>query len=308
VVPVGWPVYRLAAEPSVCVRFDRHAVYLGQPSADQRCPGHAAGRTEAILVQPLLSHSDRAGAAIGQVLPAPSTAGAAPIHGSLMQRINPARSVVVTATWSRHPAVIERALGVSSLRAAAAGTRAHRAASAVTTAVRQARSPVKARVASIYTGLGFDACSTPSLSQMSAWGVSPYRAIGVYIGGTNMACSQANLTSNWVSQQSAAGWRLVPIYVGLQAPSNSCGCAAISPASATGEGDAAARDAMTQAQAIGLGPGNPIYFDMEAYAPGSGNSSAVLAFLAAWTAQLHASGYKSGIYSSDDSGIHDLVS
>ncbi len=51
-VPASWPVYDLAQDPAVCVRFDRHAVYLGTPSAAQRCPAHAAGRTEAILLQP----------------------------------------------------------------------------------------------------------------------------------------------------------------------------------------------------------------------------------------------------------------
>src|SRR5512143_1324666 len=59
VVPSGWPVYRLAEHPRVCVRFDRHAVYLGRPGRDQACPAHAAGRTEAILVEPLRS-ADRA--------------------------------------------------------------------------------------------------------------------------------------------------------------------------------------------------------------------------------------------------------
>ena len=28
-VPRAWPVYDLAADPTVCVRFNRHAVYLG---------------------------------------------------------------------------------------------------------------------------------------------------------------------------------------------------------------------------------------------------------------------------------------
>lgn len=52
-VPTGWPVYNLARDPFVCARFDRHAVYLGTPSFRQRCPAHAVGRTEAILVSPL---------------------------------------------------------------------------------------------------------------------------------------------------------------------------------------------------------------------------------------------------------------
>src|ERR1700734_3893834 len=51
-VPAGWPVYNLAADPSRCVLFSRHAVYLGQPGANQRCPVHAFGRTQALLIQP----------------------------------------------------------------------------------------------------------------------------------------------------------------------------------------------------------------------------------------------------------------
>src|SRR5205823_1548680 len=89
----------------------------------------------------------------------------------------------------------------------------------------------------VYTGTGFDVCATPSPSRMSAWS-SSYHAVGVYIGGTNMACSQPNLTASWVSQESAAGWHLIPIYVGLQAPQNDCGCAGISPSRASSQGQA----------------------------------------------------------------------
>jgi hypothetical protein len=129
----------------------------------------------------------------------------------------------------------------------------------------------------------------------------------VYIGGANMACSQPNLTSAWVSTETGAGWHLIPTYVGLQAPSNSCGCKAIVASKAQAEGTAAAADAVAHAQSIGIGPGNPIYFDMEAYPRGGSNSAAVLAFLSAWTAQLHADSYLSGVYSSGASGIGDLV-
>ncbi len=142
---------------------------------------------------------------------------------------------------------------------------------------------------------------------MSAWGSSSYRAVGIYIGGTNMACAQPNLTAAWVSRESAAGWHLIPTYVGLQAPGNSCGCSAIDPGRASAEGSAAATDAVAQARALGIGARNPIYFDMEAYPRGGTNTSAVLAFLAAWTSQLHADGYKSGVYSSGESGIRDLA-
>jgi len=158
-----------------------------------------------------------------------------------------------------------------------------------------------------FAGLGFDACSAPSAGAMNAWAGSPFRAVGVYIGGTNMACSQPNLTAPWVRAQTAAGWHLILTYVGLQAPGNSCGCAAIDPSQAGAQGRAAATDAVSRASSLGVGPGNPIYFDMEAYSRTSAVSSAVLSFLAAWTNRLHADGYQSGVYSSSGSGISDLA-
>ena len=50
-VPAGWPVYRLGRDPTQCVRYDRHAVYLGRPGADQQCPAHLVGRTTTISMQ-----------------------------------------------------------------------------------------------------------------------------------------------------------------------------------------------------------------------------------------------------------------
>jgi hypothetical protein len=310
VVPASWPVFRLAAHPATCVRFNRHAVYLGRPGAQQSCPVPAAGRTEAILVQPLGAHAS-------QALPA-TTATATAGGGAEAQIMDAAHSVLVTATWNRSPSLIRRALGVASLSSAIARAVRLRPRSAVagararvhSDAMSRATTPAPATPAGpgqIYTGLGFDACSTPSATTMTDWGSSPYRALGIYIGGANMACSQPNLSAAWVSQESAAGWHMIPIYVGLQSPSNSCGCAGIAPASASLQGTEAAQDAVADAQAIGMGGGNPLYFDMEAYNRTTTNTSAVLAFLEAWTTQLHASGYVSGVYSSDASGIADLV-
>src|SRR6202050_978444 len=51
-VPASWPVYNLAADPTRCVLFNQHAVYLGTPGTGQRCPARAYGRTGAVLVQP----------------------------------------------------------------------------------------------------------------------------------------------------------------------------------------------------------------------------------------------------------------
>jgi len=236
-VPAGWPVFRLAERPHMCVRLDRRAVYLGRPGSAQRCPAGAIGKRRAILVDP--EARDRA----------------------------------------------KRA-------------RASRAA------------PARISAASGYTGLGFDACSAPSRRSMSAWAASPYRAIGVYIGGVNRGCSQPNLTASWVAEQTATGWHLIPTYVGLQAPTSSCGsCAKLSAstATATTQGREAATDAVNQARIAGIGEGSPIYFDMESYSRTSSATNATLAFLAAWTARLHELGYVSGAYSSGASGIADLA-
>ena len=143
---------------------------------------------------------------------------------------------------------------------------------------------------------------------MAAWDDSPYRAIGVYIGGENRGCSQPNLTASWVSAQTDAGWHLIPTYVGLQAPTSSCSsCAKLTAARATAQGEEAAVDAVADATAVAIGPGSPIYFDMESYSRTSSASAATLAFLEAWTQKLHSLGYVSGVYSSSASGIADLA-
>ncbi|HEX6754047.1 MAG TPA: DUF1906 domain-containing protein [Solirubrobacterales bacterium] len=235
-VPAGWPVYRLAEHPRMCVRMDRRAVYLGHPGPSQSCPSQAIGRQRAILLDP--------GAGAG--------AGASAVGPPMAET------------------------------PAASGEE--------------------------YTGLGFDACAAPSSRAMAAWEGSPYRAVGVYIGGLNRACSQPNLTEEWVSEQVAEGWHLIPTYVGLQAPTSACtSCAKLSPTLASVQGIAAARDAVADAQAIGMGPGSPIYFDMEAYTRTSSATKATLTFLGAWTDQIHALGYTSGVYSSSASGIADLA-
>ncbi|HEX5610103.1 MAG TPA: DUF1906 domain-containing protein [Solirubrobacterales bacterium] len=237
-LPPSWPVYRLAQHPGMCVRLDRRAVYLGTPSAQQRCPADAAvGGRRAILVEPRSASDSRR-----PTLPTPP------------QKVATASS------------------------------------------------------GAVFTGLGFDACSTPTSRSMAAWEASPYRAVGVYIGGTNRACSQPSLTPAWVEEQTSNGWYLIPTYVGLQAPTSACSsCAKLNSAEATAQGAAAAVDAVAQASAIAMGPGSPIYFDMEAYSQTSSASAATLAFLEAWTEKLHSLGYISGVYSSSASGIEDIA-
>ena len=304
-VPASWPVYDLAKRPHACVRFDRHAVYLGSPGAEQRCPAQAVGRTEAILVEPQgasgaerLSPSVRApaGTARPQSLPSGSAS-----H-SLRVEV-PAAGVAVTATWRRRRDTVRRILEGAELRR-------HGTAPATKPGGAQ-RSAERSSVsrAAYRRGLGFDACTAPSKSAMSAWTSSPYSSVGIYIGGANRGCSQPNLTPSWVREVTSTGWALMPIYVGLQAPGSSCGsCATIRRSAAKDEGRAAARDAIAEANALGMGSGTPIYFDMEHYTRSSTNTRTALRFEAAWTARLHKGGYVSGVYSSASSGIRDLVS
>jgi hypothetical protein len=316
VVPAGWPVFDLSRAPATCVRFDRHAVYLGLPSARQLCPPHVAGRTEAILVEPSGSVAARDLSLSGGAL-APVVAGAPRAAGDELVRT--IGRVTVVATWAGAPQLIQRALGLSARLVPAYATLPMHASIARSSPTGGGSAgsgaptpgtptPSTPTAGQVYTGYGFDACSAPSEAELSAWSVSPFRAVGVYIGGANMACTQTNLTSTWVSDEAAAGWHMIPIYVGLQAPGNSCGCAAFTLAQAAGDGTAAALDAVSHAQALGLGTGNPIYLDLEAYTRTSRATQAALDFVGAWTAQLHASGYLSGVYSSDGSGIADLVS
>ena len=142
---------------------------------------------------------------------------------------------------------------------------------------------------------------------MNAWLSSPYRAVGVYIGGINRACAQPNLTGSWVNTQTGNGWHLIPTYVGRQAPCSGIG-APIDPANAAAQGRAAAEDAVIDAKAVNISPGSVLYFDMEAYdRTNVGCRNAVLTFLSNWTVRLHQLNYLSGVYSSASSGITDLV-
>ena len=116
----------------------------------------------------------------------------------------------------------------------------------------------------VYTGQGFDACTAPSTAQMQAWRAqSPYRAVGIGIGGADRACAQPGLTASWVRQQQVAGWHFMPIYVG---PQESFG----EITAAGRQAVSAAEDAVSQAKMLGFGPGSPIYYDMVGLSGGPG--------------------------------------
>ncbi|GAA2648953.1 glycoside hydrolase domain-containing protein [Paractinoplanes durhamensis] len=161
-----------------------------------------------------------------------------------------------------------------------------------------------------FTGYAFDACTAPSSASMKAWRAnSPYKGIGIYIGGVSRGCTQANLTAAWVQEQVTAGWKLIPIYVGPQAT-----CATtpkknvIDNANAYAQGSAAAADAVIQAVSLGLAKNSVLIYDMESYTTTDTTCRAgVLNFMNGWTARLHNLSYFSGYYSSVSSGIADQV-
>jgi hypothetical protein len=162
------------------------------------------------------------------------------------------------------------------------------------------------------SGSGFDACTAPSTDTMQAWLQSPYRFVGVYIGGSNRGCGQPNLNSGWVNTVHSWGYGLIPTYVGLQAWCTSAGGVATMSGNlpdAQSQGYGSAADAVQNGAAPrGLGPGTPIYFDMEAY--DSSNTScvdAVTAFMSGWIAGLHDQGYAAAMYGSAASGVRDMA-
>ncbi len=173
-----------------------------------------------------------------------------------------------------------------------------------------------------YTGLGFDQCHAPDQSKMDAWlRASPFRAVGIYTSGASRGCrDQPNLTPTWISTQLASGWRLLPITLGPQAACNPSFPrygndpvistkvnAAGTYAKAFKQGTTEASTAVAAAQALGIVPGSTLWYDLEGYDVTNGPCrESSLYFLSAWTQQLHALGYVSGVYSSAGSGMKSL--
>ncbi|MFF3611004.1 glycoside hydrolase domain-containing protein [Streptomyces sp. NPDC002580] len=283
-VPDSWPIVDLKKHPDTCVRFDRHAVYLGSPGVHQNCPARASGRTEALLIQP-----------------APTAPKAVTENPTARTYRATGDRIVVTAAYGYDRSRIQDVLRSAGLPVATARVEAP---------VKRPAAAMLPADATSYRGEGFDACTAPSQSAMDAWrDHSVYGAIGVYIGGINRACAQQHLTAGWVRTQYARGWRFFPLYVGRQPSSDggSCGggCAAIT--SPVSQGIAAADDAVKQAAALGFGKGTVIYDDLEHYESGGKVTDQVLTYVDAYTERLHALGYRSGAYGNTSSLVADLV-
>jgi hypothetical protein len=149
-----------------------------------------------------------------------------------------------------------------------------------------------------FTGRAFDACTAPSLAAMKAWNTGFYGAAAVYVGGKNRGCTQANLTASWVKSVSAAGWKLIPLYVGAQ-PSCQTGSSPekMTAATAASLGTSDGADAVAKASALGMKAGSPVYLDMEAYdITNKACNDAVLTYVRAFDKALRAKTYRSGYY------------
>jgi len=343
-VPANWPVYDLSADPTRCVRFDVRAVYLGTPGPDMTCPSGLMGRTEALLISPLSAATapqtvsepgelkavdSAAGVQItasyrgnpGLVAPALHNGGivspALPAQAQAPGRVPPPVTTAPPPAGSTGATAVQ-GRGVSSALLGAGSASAPTVVPAVDTTTSPTGSALAPGTVSVVpasyggnsrtrTTYGFDACTAPSAGAMQAWSGTGYGAVGVYIGGENRACQQANLNSWWIANSWNLGYATLPIYVGLQAPCNPQFWT-IDPNQAATEGRQAAADAVSKMQNLGMGPGNPIYLDMESY--NNTNNwcrTAVLQFESAWTQALHDAGYASGIYSSSSTGIADIV-
>jgi hypothetical protein len=314
-VPASWTVIREAKHPDSCVRFDEHVIYLGTPGSDQSCPSWLFGTTEAMVIEP-----------------GPAAAASASVENPVSREITvTAPRISITATFDANPNALYTILAGAKLpapqiqppnpalldtaegkTAPAITSAAPPSAAASTTAPPETESDGLSPAASVpvlspelpsrianFHGMGFDSCAAPSSAAMAAWKRhSSYGAVGIYIGGSDRACDQANLTAAWVRRQASAGWRFFPMYVGPQASFGELKAPAR-------QGIKAAADAVTQAQKFGFGPRTPVYYDMESYP--AKKTGAALKFLSAWTTALHRMGYRSGVYSSSSSGVVDLA-
>jgi len=336
-VPVSWPVYRLGQSPSTCVRYDMHAVYLGVPGVNQRCPAHLVGRTETVSIMPATAGSEAASSVVDQRAQLGMTGGTQvgsvpSVHAPLVQdaeqqvfrvavnaAVNTRGGATVIATYGESPALAEQMLG--TLRKVASRTTRPDPRAAVrqaaarpqpttsswqgvpsgwpTQIVAQSPPPPPKPKPKPHPVYGFDACAAPSLATMRAWRRG-FSVVGIYIGGVNAACGLGNLSASWVRSTAKIGWSMLPTYVGPQAACWSGGSGVLIDAKhAAAEGRAAANDAISDLANLGLGKGAPVYYDMEGYdEDNAGCVSAVLTFIGAWSRQLAARGYVSGVYSS----------
>ena len=171
-----------------------------------------------------------------------------------------------------------------------------------------------------FTGYAFDKCQAPTQEQMDTWlETSPYWGIGIYLAGINRFCiDHPLLTPEWIAEQSAKKWRILPLTLGLQAscterPRYQKKGRRISAevtgdfARARSQGRTEARSTVAAARSVGIAEQSTLWYDLEHFpVTNTRCRESALGFLSGWTWQLHELNYRSGVYSSASSGIKAL--
>ncbi|MFB4315446.1 DUF1906 domain-containing protein [Actinomadura sp. 21ATH] len=344
-VPEGWAVHRLDQDPNRCVRYDRRAIYVGAPGPRPDCPARVVGGADVLRIEPAAGTAaapgragPRAGAAARlarfTVKPATDhrTRVAVPEAGvRIIGAYGPdpsdiedlIRSMQIDAGWSRDdPDRDEPDMDKDGKDPKDSGDRPDdRPEPQPSASPPPSPAPEKPRPEPAgepagppagggekawAIGKGFDACTAPSISAMRAWRRA-FSVSNMYIGGASRGCAQPNLNRKWVRAVRKMGYRLIPTYVGLQAPCSRYRTH-FTAKNAAREGRKAAADAVRKARALGVPERKPIYFDMEAYDSRKKSCrKAVLTFLENWSRATASLGYVPAVYSSVTSAIRDLV-
>jgi len=159
------------------------------------------------------------------------------------------------------------------------------------------------------SGEGFDNCTLLPTSAMRS--VTGYRIANIYIGGASLSPSCTQPTADWVSTVTGAGWRLLPTFVGKQAPcanDNSLTAMGSDPSTAASDGTADADTARLRMEALRLPAPNVVYDDIEAYDQTNAScSAAVAAYLDAFISRMHVNHFRVGVYGSTASTVAQLV-
>lgn len=156
----------------------------------------------------------------------------------------------------------------------------------------------------VFKGHAFDVCEIPTLNQLQTWYTgSPYKAVNLYIGGISRACSNKPLSAAYIRSIYLQGWRLIPTWVGHQAPCTKFKYPFpydVNQAYQYGVNNA--NQASARLKEYGLtnpdGTGSVVYLDVEHFAYSSACSAAARAYINGWTTRLAQLGIHSGLYSS----------
>ncbi|MFF2791402.1 DUF1906 domain-containing protein [Streptomyces sp. NPDC058049] len=301
-LPADWRVVDLDRNPGACLRLDLPILYLGHAGTQAECTGRAVvSRADTLHLEPLAGAPERADIPTVAVDSWNVLREVPPRSDSNELRYALRRSgVMATVSYGATPDAVRTVLAQARAVTPPPGP-------APVVAVPTAGGPKPRNAQEPFKGEGFDACTAPTQKAMDTWRAdSPFGAIGVYIGGRARACAQPRLTARWVERQAAAGWHLMPIWVGPQPWHNAATGLSTDPSEANGQGREAAEGAADAARSLGLAEGTVLYNDLENYTDRATWDAPVVAYLTAWTDRLHELGFRSAAYVSVSSGVKAL--